>query len=669
MTNQDTSQKFFLIIFLTLFLVSLVSPSSLYALDLRPFVVPANAPDHSLSTGELIHYTNDGSPGPASPKRMYKNQNYEQFFYDDSHIYRREDTSWATPDWKDVQCSNGDRGAYTLARCTGASYSTGSSITADGIRWIPSGMTPGQTTQSELFDVVPISAPSANRGNRTVCSPTNVSGYPTTGCSQSQTTQFVKLYAPGEFEFCTRINGVGITNSDDLIELKVLSGPGTGDTFYYMRNWGFVGFKAPGFLAGLMLPGADSSFCLNPEKYDCNILEADAPPIYISKDYQLAPPTTPAFNLQDTHHDRVSNDIRQQIASGDVVVCTSKWSAKANVNLGCQVSAADGSCTQYQAQHVDFISANFEANQKTNDGTRLDQKHMANVPIAKLEKNPQELKETIHSFGNDYVGYYSKAITYDNQRDIKDHRLEEAIKNRKGIPSESLDEQVAWGCADQCVSLGCKIEPDCRPVWMSEVALRLGKTSDSEIVSLYASTPLLTNQCYQKIYSLLELVDSGSMDTLVQIDDDSSGKSKEERQSKPQDKMLAAASSSQTFLASYYKPVIGDPCASISQEQKTDKPSPLTILDILIRVARLITHPGEITAEKEVKTYIPKAVVTGMIVDDTFQSSVLPEHLSTTLKDKPASSNDKGIVQPGNRNYLLRQAVQEELTPYRLKKL
>ena len=62
--------------------------------NVTEYVANTSFPIHSLSTGEVIRYTPEGS-GDGSPVRQYKNNNWEQFFVKGDGLYRREDTSWA----------------------------------------------------------------------------------------------------------------------------------------------------------------------------------------------------------------------------------------------------------------------------------------------------------------------------------------------------------------------------------------------------------------------------------------------------------------------------------------------------------------------------------------------------------------------------------------------
>lgn len=207
--------------------------------------------DYQLSTGENIRYAAEGGG-----IRMYKNSNYEQFLLPGGGIYRREDTSWAPlPGFQPAHCSGGDQAVYTIeSGCT--SHAPGDNLTSDGAFWAPA---TGSLNQewSTSFQIIPINnAVLSSTGNRVYCSLSDLSGYP--ACTSTQLA-LDGFWGPNQYTFCT-----GIQNEANLIRIRILAGPGAGDTFFFMEGWGLVGFEAPGFQAGLMGPGANASGCLTP---------------------------------------------------------------------------------------------------------------------------------------------------------------------------------------------------------------------------------------------------------------------------------------------------------------------------------------------------------------------------------------------------------------------
>lgn len=222
--------------------------------DLREYVVGSPGHTHMLSTGEQISY--EGSaPGPV---KMYKNANYEQFIINGTDVNRREDTSWAPlPGFQETHCTNGDEAAYSLhPGCE--DFSSGQSPSADGTTWIPAANSKatGDSWTTQVHQVVPISEPAAIGGTLQGCALDSTGGLdqiykPPTNCGQSNNLELLAVCKPNTFTFCS-----GLTNPDNLAIIQVKSGPGTGDTFYYVEGMGLVGFEAPGFEAGLDGPGA-----------------------------------------------------------------------------------------------------------------------------------------------------------------------------------------------------------------------------------------------------------------------------------------------------------------------------------------------------------------------------------------------------------------------------
>ncbi len=255
--NELMKKILSLVLFLLSVFAFLLIPSDVLALDLTEYIARPDFIPHTLSTGEQISFSPEGAPGPGSPARQFKNANYEQFFYGSGGIFRREDTSWAPlPGFGDALCQGGGKAIYTLdAGCK--QFSTGQQVTTDGTFWAPSNATQGQTWATQTHQIVTIQNTLTTGGARLYCPLQNLTGYDNPqACNQSAQIQFSAYYPPSAFTFCT-----GIKNTADLIVLKGVSGPGTGDIFYYMKGYGLVGFEAPGFEAGLMGPGADASQC------------------------------------------------------------------------------------------------------------------------------------------------------------------------------------------------------------------------------------------------------------------------------------------------------------------------------------------------------------------------------------------------------------------------
>ena len=253
---------FFILTLLHLYTFMLPRPASAQSTDLTQFIAGPNFIEHLLSTGETIRFTNQGTtacPGGSSPARMYKNNNYEQYCVGSSGVFRQEDTSWAPlPGFQDAHCLNGDRAIYTLdPGCT--KYSEGQIVSGDGTLWAIPSASVGQTWNTQVHQIVTIdSVKLANNNQKNYCTLVDLSGYSNpAACNQSNTILFAQFIpANSGFRFCT-----GIENPEDMIKLQNTGGAGSGETYYFMKGYGLVGFEATGFIAGLMGPGANPSGC------------------------------------------------------------------------------------------------------------------------------------------------------------------------------------------------------------------------------------------------------------------------------------------------------------------------------------------------------------------------------------------------------------------------
>jgi hypothetical protein len=234
--------------------------SNALAVDLADYIAGPNFLDHTLSTGEQIHFTGEGGTGLGIAARQYKNNNYEQFFIGPNGIYRREDTSGGLrPGLQEAHCPDGSKTVYTLDSRPCTQYATGDQITTDGTLWAPRNATQGSTWITQAHQILTVNFDQlVATGNRIFCVPTDFStlNYPN-ACNQSNSLRLEQEIPANSFTFCT-----GITNPQDMVKITVTAGAGSGDTFYFMRGYGLVGFEDPtGFQAGLMGPGADGSGC------------------------------------------------------------------------------------------------------------------------------------------------------------------------------------------------------------------------------------------------------------------------------------------------------------------------------------------------------------------------------------------------------------------------
>lgn len=245
--------KKFVFFFVFCVILSSLHPKSSFALDLTQFIAGPSFIEHDLSTGEHVKFSSEGSCSEGFPVRQYKNINWEQFCISNRGVLRQEDTSGSfgpsCNSWAQDQKSN-----YTLVAADGGcpSYGQNQPVTNDGALWAIHDANEGQTWQSDPHKIVPIDV-NRSTGEKLFC-PVN-SPY-IGGCGIVNTSQFVKFWPKNTFIFCT-----GLKNTEDLIELKGIAGAGSGETFYYMKGWGLVGFIGGGFNVGLMGPGATQGNC------------------------------------------------------------------------------------------------------------------------------------------------------------------------------------------------------------------------------------------------------------------------------------------------------------------------------------------------------------------------------------------------------------------------
>lgn len=241
------------------------TPEKVYSqgpFNLNEYIAGPGFTPHSLSTGEYIHFEAGPSSGGV---KQFKNDNYEQFFIQTDGVYRREDTSWAPlPGFNDALCANGNKAIYALdPGCDPNPFPVNTEVTTNGAFWAPSVVSEFETWPTGAHQIVPIDSGTASGSYNyssipplVSCEIENMSGYPACVSQGNQILELSAHYQANEYTFCT-----GSTNPTDIIVITVLSGPGLGDTFYYGRNYGLMGFEASGFEAGYLGPDGDSSQC------------------------------------------------------------------------------------------------------------------------------------------------------------------------------------------------------------------------------------------------------------------------------------------------------------------------------------------------------------------------------------------------------------------------
>lgn len=225
-------------------------------IDLREYIVGSPGVTYSLTTGEDISY--EGSaPGIV---KMKKGSNYERFNFSGTSIYRIEDTSWAPLEgFGEVFCNDGSEAALTEVADSCITYSDNQTVSSSGFKWIPSANSKsvGETWDTDTYQLVAINENAVkSSGTYKACALSDDNGGQYLDCNQVSTLKFVDHYTPDSFTFCN-----GLDNQNELAVLEVISGPGTGDVFYYMKDFGLVGFEAPGFQAAITGPGSSDGDC------------------------------------------------------------------------------------------------------------------------------------------------------------------------------------------------------------------------------------------------------------------------------------------------------------------------------------------------------------------------------------------------------------------------
>ena len=230
-------------------------------LDLTDFIIPLPAVPHTISTGEQISYEQTPNDASGRTVRMHKSVNWEQFVDDGTWIRRREDTSWAPnpgPGGPDVHCNlpGNPRAVYTLT--SQANLPALGEHIRGSAGWLHKNVTFSNFVSAnheteELWiapiNMVDVSATDPKGTKRNFCQlAENIGVYPPDpSTSRQKQIMDITYYPTGTFTFCS-----GIVNQAPLVEVYVKNGFGTGDRFFFMEGWGFVGFQDPtGRNAGL----------------------------------------------------------------------------------------------------------------------------------------------------------------------------------------------------------------------------------------------------------------------------------------------------------------------------------------------------------------------------------------------------------------------------------
>ncbi|MFA6602852.1 MAG: hypothetical protein WCT01_03550 [Candidatus Shapirobacteria bacterium] len=471
--------------------IALFFPVTAHAQNFEGFIAPPAGSCHALSTGEQICYTNEGGAGPGSPVRMYKNGNYEQFYIGgDGSIYRREDTSWATPDWQPVQCDSGGVASYTYAKC--GSYTSGQSITDDGVRWLPPSGTEGQVYTTDPFMIVGIDRDSALAGSRQVCIPTNTGASYPSAC-MTQTLRYKKKYKPGEFTYCT-----GVKNTNDLIVIEVIGGPGTGDTFYFELGKGMTGFEAPGLKAGLVGPATGPSTCsVNPVP---SVTPEPTLPDAPQSVYDLVPPTvnTTAYRYPVGFNPVVgdNNAYATTYENGyQGIACNYSGTIKQTYTSPSTTTTDDqgNQVTTYEPMTVTEVSEDIgTSGPYTNFGETKFCSWVSKCPISETSGvptcgfpqayvvKPERKRRYLTSYGKYGYNPVTRATTECEKKALKWQLFQEAVRSLEDDPLKrdpslvATDQPIAWSCPGYggCREIGL-FEAGCQPMTISELVYQL----------------------------------------------------------------------------------------------------------------------------------------------------------------------------------------------------
>lgn len=176
-----------------------------------------------MSNGEHFTYVETDSNGFRYYKQAGRTDLFEQFYVSDGLIRHAEDTTWATGPGQDINAM-----LYFVDGSYGTHGNVAQSIPENykAMGWAPTTMEVGEVYETE-GTVVGI------RGGRFV---DNQHTGPVTFAMQ--------LVHQGAMQLPTGVY------SNDAIALKIISGPGQGETFYYDKEVGWIGFDMGNSAAG-----------------------------------------------------------------------------------------------------------------------------------------------------------------------------------------------------------------------------------------------------------------------------------------------------------------------------------------------------------------------------------------------------------------------------------
>lgn len=218
------------------------STSAVLAIDTLNYFLPPNAPPVHISNGEVFQSISQGG-GYFIIQKSTDPSYYEKFSFNNSYIYHHEDTTWAT-EQGNVSCFSGGEAYFNLYDSSfGSSGNVCNAYNtlrpASGMKWVPRQMEVGSCFTSTGTVV------GFNKTTKQCCEA------PFTGPEGGHTMCL-------EYQGCIEFpNGIV---SDNGIALKITSGAGSGETFYYDKRVGWIGFSREG--------GASCAYVVDPLPHD-----------------------------------------------------------------------------------------------------------------------------------------------------------------------------------------------------------------------------------------------------------------------------------------------------------------------------------------------------------------------------------------------------------------
>ena len=366
------------------------------------------------------------------------------------------------------------------------------------------------------------------------------------------------------------------------------------------------------------------------------------PGVVISEDYSHDAPIVPAASLQYQFKDNVPNNINDSAT----VAC------KTSVNISeTKTPPLDplniGKWLFLTVERI--VGTVLMIGPVTNDANRLAGIFWANKLQSGLNSTPEEINQKFTSFGPDAWNAAIRSTSYEDQLKLKDDRLARAVNNRSGISTTTIDEQVAWGCGDHCFSVNCK-KPSatCRPVYLSEVAHFRGVASSPKVIESFnvPNFQQLSFQCYQNIYNLMEITDSGSYETNKAVINLEDNKTSESVQAYPwaasilneQGRKLISAQEQQKINPN-------EVCNATSGQATTDEPSPLTLKDLFKFIGIVIDNPKAFTAALTGNFLFDEKYVKGIIIEEKAKQLLIPAKSQISLASSSLGQNNR--IDPG----------------------